>query len=138
MNDILLGKAEIIERALARVEGTYTRHAGDIDTNIDAQDVIVLNLQRTCEAAIDMAMHLVRLRQLGLPKSSAEAFTLLAQNGLLDAKIAERMKKMVGFRNVAVHDYRELDWSILKSIITRDLQDVRNFSKQIVQQFADE
>jgi uncharacterized protein YutE (UPF0331/DUF86 family) len=138
MNNILLGKAEIIERALARVEGTYTRHIGDIDTNIDAQDVIVLNLQRTCEAAIDMAMHLVRIKQLGLPKTSAEAFTLLAQDGLLDTGTAERMKKMVGFRNVAVHDYRELDWAILKSIITRDLQEVRNFSKHIVQQFANE
>lgn len=137
MNNILLGKAEIIERALARVESTYARHSGDIDTNIDAQDVIVLNLQRTCEAAIDMAMHLVHIKQLGLPKTSAEAFSLLAQGGVLDAKTAERMKKMVGFRNVAVHDYRELDWAILKSIITRDMQDVRNFSKHIVQQFAD-
>lgn len=138
MNNILLGKAEIIERALARVESTYARHSADIDTNIDAQDVIVLNLQRTCEAAIDMAMHLVHIKQLGLPKTSAEAFSLLAQEGVLDAKTAERMKKMVGFRNVAVHDYRELDWAILKSIITRDLQDIRNFSKHIIQQFAND
>lgn len=138
MNNILLGKAEIIERALTRVESTYARHSADIDTNIDAQDVIVLNLQRTCEAAIDMAMHLVHIKQLGLPKTSAEAFSLLAQDGALDAKTAERMKKMVGFRNVAVHDYRELDWAILKSIITRDLQDIRNFSKHIIQQFADD
>jgi uncharacterized protein YutE (UPF0331/DUF86 family) len=138
MNNILLGKAEIIERALARVENTYARHSSNIGDNMDAQDVIVLNLQRACEAAIDMAMHLVHIKQLGLPKTSAEAFSLLAQNGVLDAKTAERMKKMVGFRNVAVHDYRELDWAILKSIITRDLQDVRNFSKHVIRQFADE
>jgi uncharacterized protein YutE (UPF0331/DUF86 family) len=138
MNNILLGKAEIIERSLARVEGTYVRHASDIDTNIDAQDIIVLNLQRTCEAAIDMAMHLVRIRQLGLPKSSAEAFALLEQDGILDATTAERMKKMVGFRNVAVHDYRELDWAILKSIVTRDLQEIRNFSKHIIQRYGND
>jgi uncharacterized protein YutE (UPF0331/DUF86 family) len=138
MNNILLGKAEIIERALARVESTYVRHAGNIDTNIDAQDVIVLNLKRVCEAAIDMAMHLVRIKQLVLPKTSTEAFSLLAQEGLLEANTAERMKKMVGFRNVAMHDYRELDWAMLKSIITRDLQDVRKFSRHIVQQFAAE
>lgn len=136
MNDILLGKAEIIERTLARVEATYNKYAEDLETNIDAQDIIVLNLQRTCEAAIDMAMHLVRIKQLGLPKTSAEAFDLLLKDGLLDARTAERMRKMVGFRNVAVHDYRELDWSILKSIINRDLQDIRGFSKQVIQQFG--
>lgn len=136
MNDLLLGKAEIIERALARVETTYTRHAADIDANLDAQDVIVLNLQRACEAAIDMAMHLVRIRQLGLPKTSAEAFTLLEQGGVIVPMLAERMRKMVGFRNVAVHDYRELDWAILKSIVTRDLQDIRAFSAHVIKQFA--
>jgi uncharacterized protein YutE (UPF0331/DUF86 family) len=46
------------------------------------------------------------------------------------------MKKMVGFRNVAVHDYRELDWTILKSIITRELQEIRNFSKHIIQSYG--
>jgi len=46
MNDILLAKAEIIERTLARVEATYATHADVLENNYDAQDVIVFNLQR--------------------------------------------------------------------------------------------
>jgi len=75
MNEILLAKAEIVERALMRVATTYAAHAAKLDKNHDAQDVIVLNLQRACEAIIDMAMHLVRLNKLGLPKDSAEAYS---------------------------------------------------------------
>ncbi|MBI3481045.1 MAG: DUF86 domain-containing protein [Nitrosomonadales bacterium] len=51
-------------------------------------------------------------------------------------RVLARMKKMVGFRNVAVHDYRELDWAILKSIVTRDLRDVRAYSAHVIKQFA--
>lgn len=79
MNDIVLNKAEIIERALARVHDTYTRHQQVLEQSFDARDVIVLNLQRACEAAIDLAMHIVRMRSLGLPKDSKAAFSLLAQ-----------------------------------------------------------
>lgn len=138
MNEILLAKAEIVERALMRVATTYAAHAANLGKNHDAQDVIVLNLQRACEAIIDMAMHLVRLNRLGLPKDSAEAFTLLESAGIIPPLLAEHMRKMVGFRNIAVHDYRELDWTILKSIITRDLADVSEFSAQVIRRFGNE
>ena len=34
--------------------------------------------------------------------------------------MAESLKEMVGFRNIAVHDYREIDFRIEKAIIERD------------------
>ena len=56
-DDVALNKAGIIERCLARVREV---HAGD-DANLfddpTRQDSIVLNLQRACEASIDLAMH---------------------------------------------------------------------------------
>lgn len=136
MNDVLLGKADIIERAIGRVTSTYANHQADLSSNFDAQDVIVLNLQRACEAAIDMAMHLVRMKQLGLPKDSRDAFTLIEQAGLVEAGLAGKMKKMVGFRNIAVHDYRSIDWKIVRHIIERDLADVLAFSAQIIRGFG--
>jgi len=101
MNEILLAKAEIVERALMRVAITDAAHAVNLNKNHDAQDVIVLNLQRACEAIIDMAMHLVRMNKLGLPKDSAEAFTLLEGASIIPSLLAERMRKIVGFRNIA-------------------------------------
>ncbi|TAJ76983.1 MAG: DUF86 domain-containing protein [Gallionellaceae bacterium] len=132
MNDIVLNKAEIIERALSRVKQTYARHAHDLDQAIDAQDVIVLNLQRACEAAIDLAMHIVRIKGLGLPKDSKSAFDLLSQAGEISTELAGKLKKMVGFRNIAVHDYRELDWEILVSIVQSECDDLAGFASQMV------
>ena len=92
----------------------------------------MLNLQRACEAAIDLAMHMVRVRRLGLPQESREAFTLLEQAGLLDAKTAERMRAMVGFRNVAVHNYQALSLPILRAILEKHLDDFRTFAATLL------
>ncbi len=44
-------------------------------------DRFTLNIERACQAAIDMAMHRVASAHLGIPQSSGEAFTLLEQAG---------------------------------------------------------
>jgi len=96
------------------------------------QDAIVLNLQRACEASIDAAMHIVRSRSLGVPQQSREAFEMLRADGLLDDALSQRMQAMVGFRNVAVHDYRKLSMVILRSILDERLGDFRQFSRQLI------
>jgi len=136
MTDVVLNKAEIIERALARVNATYSAHAATLENNLDAQDVIVLNLQRVCEAAIDLAMHVVRIKSIGLPKESRDAFSLLQQNKIITPDMAERLKRMVSFRNIAVHDYRALDWAIVRAIVERDILDVAEFSRQMVKTYG--
>lgn len=133
MDDVVVNKAAIIERCLARVR---EEHAGD-DRNLTGdqrrQDSIVLNLQRACEAAIDLAMHVVRVRRLGVPQESRDAFAMLRDAGIVDAETADRMMAMVGFRNVAVHDYRRLDVAILRSIVANRLGDFAAFTRRLLQ-----
>jgi len=137
-DDVVLNKAAIIERCLARVREV---HAGD-DANLleDAprQDSILLNLQRACEASIDLAMHLARQRRLGLPQESREAFDLLEQAGLLPPDLARAMRAMVGFRNVAVHSYRELDLAIVRSIVRERLPDFESFTRHVLRDLSRE
>jgi len=90
---------------------------------------VLLNLQRACEAAIDLAMHLVRVDRLGIPKASREAFDLLERAGALPAELAASLRGMVGFRNVAVHDYRKLDLDVVEAIVARHLDDLLAFAK---------
>ena len=127
VDDVLLNKVAIIERCLERVGEEYRGHEGELDSDYTRQDSIVLNLQRACEAAIDLAMHVVRVRKLGLPQESREAFTLLSQAGLLDEATTRRMQAMVGFRNVAVHAYQKLSLQIVKAIVEQRLGDFRAF-----------
>ena len=127
VDDVLLNKVAIIERCLARLEQEYLGHEDELDTNLTRQDSIILNLQRCCEAAIDLAMHWVRVRRLGLPQESREAFTLLHDAGLIDEMLMQRMQAMVGFRNIAVHNYQKLSLEIVRSILNENLDDFRQF-----------
>ena len=76
-----------------------------------------MNIQRACEAALDVGHHLIRRDKLGIPQSTRHVFELLAQAGRIDVALAESLKKMVGFRNIAVHDDQSLLLPITVSII---------------------
>ncbi|MCS6786842.1 MAG: DUF86 domain-containing protein [Thiobacillaceae bacterium] len=132
MDEVLLAKAGIIERCLKRIEEEYRGHEAELTSNFTRQDAIVLNLQRACEAAIDAAMHLVRIHRLGLPTDSRHAFQLIDQAGLIDAQLARQLMAMVGFRNIAVHAYQELDLDIVRSILEHRLQDLAAFARRLV------
>jgi uncharacterized protein YutE (UPF0331/DUF86 family) len=127
VDDILLNKAAIIERCLTRLEQEYRGYEDELETNLMPQDSILLNLQRCCEAAIDLAMHGVRVRRLGLPQESREAFTLLHDADLIDEILMQRMQAMVGFRNIAVHNYQQLSLDIVRAILNEKLGDFRQF-----------
>lgn len=120
-DDILLNKAAIIERCVRRMleEARACPHLDDF-THVDA---LTLNIERACQAAIDMAMHVVADRHLGVPQSTADAFVLLERAGLIDGPLAASLCGMVGFRNVAVHQYEDLDMSVLRWIIDSGYRD---------------
>jgi uncharacterized protein YutE (UPF0331/DUF86 family) len=132
-DDVLLNKAAALERAVRRVRD---EHAGDDRNLLDnqtRQDAIILNLQRACETSIDGAMHLVRVHRLGIPQETREAFDLLQAAGLLDRELSSRLKKMVGFRNVAIHEYQKLNLQIVRQIIVDHLDDFMAFARVLVQ-----
>lgn len=131
-DDVVLNKAAIIERCLQRVLAEYAGGMQNLIANQTKQDAIVLNLQRACETTIDLAMYVVSQRKLGVPQDSRDAFTLLQAAGILPADLAMRMQRMVGFRNVAVHEYTRLSLDVIQSIIAKHLDDFRMFSSTIV------
>ena len=127
-DDVLLNKAAAIERAVARAREEFAGDDANLRSNQTKQDAIVLNLQRACESTIDAAMHLVRVNRLGIPQETREAFDLLERAGLLDGSLATRLRKMVGFRNVAVHDYQRLNLDIVRAILAERLGDFEEFT----------
>ena len=130
-NNVVINKITTIENCLKRISDKYT---GDFSVleDFDMQDIIILNLQRACQAAIDLAMHICMREMLGPPQSSADAFEFLGKAEIITKEVAERMKKMVGFRNTTVHDYQALNLKILKSILDHRLPDFTSFSHSIL------
>lgn len=133
MSDVLINKAATIERCVKRAREEYDKDPDTFATDYTRQDAAILNIQRACEASLDMANHLIRSQKLGIPQSSRDAFTLLEQANLIPAPLADTMKKMVGFRNIAVHDYQTLQLPITVAIIEKHLDDFLAFSKTLLQ-----
>lgn len=130
--DLVLAKVETLERCLARIEATRERAGLDA---LDRQDIIVLNLQRAVQAMLDLAAHVVAREGLGIPEELAASFELLKRAGILGDDLAERMRRMTGFRNVAVHEYRKIDPRIVDSIVRERLGDLRAFARVILERF---
>lgn len=132
-DDVLVNKAATIERCVARARYEYAKDPATFAADFTRQDAAILNIQRACEAALDMGQHLVRREQLGVPQSARDVFTLLAQAGWIDASLAEAMRRMVGFRNIAVHDYQALQLPITVSVIRDHLTEFEAFSQTLLQ-----
>ena len=131
MNDVLLNKTAVIERCLKRIHEVYEGNRENL-MDYTKQDSIILNIQRACEASIDLAMHAVSERKLGVPKASREAFRFLQEAKLIEEDLASSLMNMVGFRNIAVHDYQTLDLDILEAILEKHIDDFKSFSKIIL------
>jgi uncharacterized protein YutE (UPF0331/DUF86 family) len=114
-DDIGLNKAAIIERALGRALEEFAADPKlESFTHIDA---LTLNIERACQAAIDLAMHIVAARHIGMPQTSSDAFRLLSQAGLIEPNTSRDMLAMTGFRNIVIHEYQALDMTILRDIV---------------------
>jgi len=130
-NDVIINKVTTIEHCLKRLNDTYTGKLSDLE-NFDIQDIITINLQRACQAAIDLAMHICMIEKLGPPQKSSDAFEFLHKRKTITKEVADKMIKMVGFRNISVHDYQALNLNILKSILDYHLSDFTDFTALIL------
>ncbi|HKL76431.1 MAG TPA: DUF86 domain-containing protein [Halanaerobiales bacterium] len=129
-DDILINKDEIIKRCINRINDVYDDDFQNLK-NYTKQDSVILNIQRLCEATIDIAMHVIAKYDLGVPQSSRGAFEILNKEEYIDEKLAEKLKAMVGFRNLAVHEYRKINLKIVKSIIEKELDEIERFTEII-------
>ena len=130
-DDVVVQKLASIDRCLASVR-RYV--AGDLGRLVDPMvlDAVVLNLQRACELAIDAACREVSRRGLGVPADSGDAFTILERDAVLSPVVADRMRRMVGFRNIAVHEYRRLDPVIVRAVVEHRLGDFEALCRELL------
>ena len=129
MSDVILNKAESIQRCVARAREEYAAAAEDFASEYTRQDAALLNITRACEQAIDIANYIVRTEKLGVPKHSRESFDLLAHSAIISREHARTLKSMIGFRNIAVHQYQDIDPAIVREVIDSRLDELVSFSQ---------
>ena len=124
-------KLESLRRCLARVEAKVPATAEQLAADPDAQDIVVLNLERAVQVCVDLGTHLLAALEARAADTMADTFARLQAAGVLDDATAERMAKAVGFRNLAVHAYAALDWTITHKIATEHLDDFRAYARAV-------
>ncbi|ARN56306.1 type VII toxin-antitoxin system HepT family RNase toxin [Sedimentisphaera salicampi] len=128
-DDVSRSKAAVLQRCLKRIKEEYKADPSfESFTHLDA---MTLNLERACQAAIDLANHTVSKSKLGVPNSSAEAFKLLADSGIIDKPMAQELAAMSGFRNIAVHQYQRIQNEVLKAIVENKLEIFENLCRKL-------
>lgn len=128
---VLINKYDSIERCIKRINEEYENNPKNLE-DYRKMDDIVLNLQRACEMATDVAMYIVSTRKLGIPQTKKEAFEKLNENKLISDDMCAKMKGMIGFRNIAIHEYKEIDNEILKDVIEHHLVDIKEFVRIMI------
>lgn len=131
MNDIIINKTQSMQRCINRVREEYEMAHQDLGSSLSHQDAAILNITRACELAIDLANYLIKNKRLGIPTDSRESFELLQDAGIISGGLSDRLQSMVGFRNVAVHDYRQLDLDIVKWVIEEGLDDLLTLADEV-------
>ena len=134
VDDTLLNKASTIQRCVARIREEYDEDPATFSVDFTRQDAAILNVLRACETCIDIGQILVRRHRLGIPQSSRDVFRLLGKADLITPELASGLQRIVGFRNIAVHDYTTMEIPILVQVIEKHLNDFLDFSKAALRQ----
>lgn len=126
----------LIEKKLAFLEtcvADLRRMAApdDLERDIKERRFVEHTLQVGIQAALDVAAHIVSDNRLGEPSTNQQLFTLLANAGWVDARLAGVLRAAVGFRNVVVHGYADVDVRIVRDVLTNRLDDLLAFAVAI-------
>ncbi|CEI82365.1 hypothetical protein J18TS1_18920 [Oceanobacillus oncorhynchi subsp. incaldanensis] len=131
-NDVIFNKIAIMERCLIRVKEVYNDNTENLK-DFTKQDAIILNIQRACEAALQLAMHIVSDERLGLPQSSEDAFDRLLEEDIISQRTVIRLREIIEFKNSAVRHYpSSLNLDRMKSVIENHLDEFTAYKKEIL------
>lgn len=127
--DLLLKRLAFIDTCLQQLSDLAKPDL--LTTDIKERRFVEHTLQVALQAIQDIASHLVAEEKLGEPRTNSELLHLLAGAGWISADLAQRLRQAIGFRNVLVHGYTEVDLQILRDILANRSADLASFSAEI-------
>lgn len=135
--DVVAGKLDVLRHCVQRIRDKCPDDAETLARDLDAQDIVTLNLTRAVQVCVDIGAHIIAGRAIPAPSTMGQTFDLLVDLGWIAPELAQYLKGAVGFRNIAVHNYGAIDWDIVHAIAWHHLRDFEAFARTVDRRIAD-
>lgn len=129
--EVIEQKLESLRRCLQRIEEKCPDEPATLAQDADLQDILTINLTRAVQLCVDIGTSLIAGLEVSPPNTMGETFDILASSDLIDEGLAGQLKKAVGFRNIAVHNYEEINWTIVHTIARHHRNDFTEFARAV-------
>jgi len=120
-----------LRTATANLESKQNVSLEEYLTNWEARDVVERELEKAVQCCIDLGARLTSLRGWRRASDNHEVFDVLAENGVIEAGLANRVKPLVGLRNVLAHEYRGIRNQEVHRHLTTSTEVLREFASRI-------
>jgi len=129
--DIILRKLDSLARCVTRIEEKRPDTLEQLIDDIDIQDILSINLERAVQVSVDIGAHLIAGLSIPPPKTMGEVFSILVTEKIIPENTGIALRQAVGFRNLSVHAYDQVDWERVFEIIHHHLDNFRVFADTI-------
>ena len=137
MNSVVIAsKLESLRRCLDRIASKKPESLDQLLEDIDMQDILAWNLERSIQLCVDIANHILSNLDDSPAMSMAESFERLSVNEIISMELAGNLRRAVGFRNLSVHAYDKIDWNLVWTNFGSDLNDLFQFVEIIESKYG--
>jgi uncharacterized protein YutE (UPF0331/DUF86 family) len=103
--------------------------------DIDLQDSVLHNLQLAIQGCIDIGSHIISDEGWGIAGSLGDILYTLRDRNVIEADLTERLVAMIGFRNILIHEYDDINIDIVYDILQNRLKDIDQYLLSIIDYF---
>ena len=127
MNEVIDNKIAKIHHGLTRIREVYYLAKDRLDTDLTSQDSIIFNLQRACQASVDIANYFTKTLFSKFPKDSRESFETLHKSGLISIQLALNFQELIEFSRTATLNDQMLNLDVVKHLVENRLSDFEDY-----------
>jgi uncharacterized protein YutE (UPF0331/DUF86 family) len=125
--DTIMRHMEQLRLYLERLAELQQHSREALKSDWHVQSMVERNLQLAIEAVVSIAEQVIASLSLPTPESSRDALSALADAGVLTRDLADAQRQAVGFRNIIVHQYMDIDYDLVYEALQSDLGDLAAF-----------
>lgn len=129
--DIIMRKLDSLARCVGRIEQKRPDTLQQLIDDIDTQDILSINLERAVQVSVDIGTHMIADLSTHPPKTMGEVFAILVAKKMIPEDTGIALRQAVGFRNLSVHAYDQVDWERVFDIVHGHLDNFRQFAASI-------